>query len=50
MNVYVLPASLRIAQDTFPAFMAGMLHYPQSLKPGELMAQIRRSKPGLEAE
>jgi O-antigen/teichoic acid export membrane protein len=50
MNVYVLPASLRIAQDTFPAFMAGLLHYPQSLKPGELMAQIRRSKPGLEAE
>ena len=50
MNVYVLPASLRIAQDTLPAFMAGLLHYPSSLKPGELLAQIRRSKPGLEAE
>jgi O-antigen/teichoic acid export membrane protein len=50
MNLYVLPASLRIAHDTFPAFMVGMLHYPHSLKPGELWAQIRRSKPGLEAE
>jgi O-antigen/teichoic acid export membrane protein len=50
MNLYVLPASLRIAHDTFPAFMAGMLHYPHALKPGELWAQIRRSKPGLEAE
>jgi hypothetical protein len=48
--MYVLPASLRIAHDTFPAFMVGMLHYPHSLKPGELWAQIRRSKPGLEAE
>jgi hypothetical protein len=24
--MYVLPASLRIAHDTFPAFMVGMLH------------------------
>jgi O-antigen/teichoic acid export membrane protein len=50
MNVYVLPASLRIAQDTFPSFMASLLHYPHSLKPGQLLAQIRRAKPGLEAE
>jgi O-antigen/teichoic acid export membrane protein len=45
MNVYVLPASLRIAHDTFPAFMASMLHYPESLKPGALLARIRRSRP-----
>jgi O-antigen/teichoic acid export membrane protein len=50
MNLYVLPASLRIAQDTFPGFMAGMLHYPQSLKPSAVWAQLRRSKPGLEVE
>ncbi len=50
MNAYVLPASLRMAQDTFPAFMASLLHWPHSLKPGALLAQIRRSGPGLEAE
>jgi O-antigen/teichoic acid export membrane protein len=48
MNVYVLPASLRIAQDTFPAFMASMIHYPQSLRPAALLARLRRSKPDLE--
>ena len=42
MNFYVLPASLRIAHDTFPAFMASMLHYPPSLRPGVLLAQLRR--------
>jgi len=47
MNAYVLPASLRIAHDTFPAFMAGMLTYPQSLKPAALLARLRRPKPPL---
>jgi hypothetical protein len=42
MNCYVLPASLRIAHDTLPAFMASLLHYPESLKPGVLMARFRR--------
>jgi O-antigen/teichoic acid export membrane protein len=42
MNFYVLPASLRIAHDTFPAFMASMMHYPPSLRPGALLARIRR--------
>jgi O-antigen/teichoic acid export membrane protein len=50
MNLYVLPASLRIAQDTFPAFLAGLLHYPQSLKPAALLARLGRNKPTLEAE
>jgi O-antigen/teichoic acid export membrane protein len=50
MNCYVLPNSLRIAHDTFPAFMANMLHYPQSLKPSAILAHLRRSKPALEAE
>jgi O-antigen/teichoic acid export membrane protein len=48
MNVYVLPASLRIAHDTFPAFMASMLTYPQSLKPAALWARFRRIEPQLE--
>jgi O-antigen/teichoic acid export membrane protein len=49
MNFYVVPASLRIARDSFPAFIAGMMQYPPSLRPGQLLARIRRSKPGLES-
>jgi O-antigen/teichoic acid export membrane protein len=50
MNIYVLPASLRLSHDTFPAFLASLLHYPQSLKPAKLLARLSRSKPTLEAE
>ena len=49
MNMYVVPATLRISQDTFPAFLASMLHYPASLRPAALLARIRRSRPGLES-
>jgi O-antigen/teichoic acid export membrane protein len=49
MNLYVVPASLRIAHDTLPAFVASMFRYPPSLRPGALLAQIRRSRPGLES-
>jgi O-antigen/teichoic acid export membrane protein len=49
MNLYVLPACLRIARDTLPAFLSSLLHYPTSLRPGVLLAYIRRSKPGLES-
>jgi hypothetical protein len=50
MNFYVIPASLRIAQDTLPAFLSSMLHYPQSLRPEILLARVmRRSKPNLES-
>jgi O-antigen/teichoic acid export membrane protein len=44
MNLYVLPASLRIARDTFPAFLESMLHYPSSLKPGALLTRMRRRR------
>ena len=50
MNLYVLPNSLRIAQDTFPGFMASLLSYPASLKPAHLIAGLRRSRPPLEVE
>jgi O-antigen/teichoic acid export membrane protein len=50
MNLYVLPNSLRLSQDTFSAFLASMAHYPPSLKPAVLLARLRRSKPQLEAE
>jgi O-antigen/teichoic acid export membrane protein len=49
MNLYVVPASLRISRDTLPAFLASMLHYPQSLHPALLLARVRRSKPTLES-
>jgi O-antigen/teichoic acid export membrane protein len=49
MNLYVLPASLRIARDTLPAFLASLLHYPPSLRPAVLLARIRRSRPTLES-
>ncbi|WP_353073028.1 lipopolysaccharide biosynthesis protein [Tunturiibacter gelidoferens] len=49
MNLYVVPACLRIAHDTLPAFLASMLHYPSSLRPASLLARIRRSKPGFES-
>lgn len=48
MNLYVLPACLIIAHDTLPAFLASMLHYPPSLKPGALLARLKRPRPQLE--
>jgi O-antigen/teichoic acid export membrane protein len=49
MNIYVVPACLRIAHDTLPAFLSSLLHYPPSLRPAVLLARIRRSKPGFES-
>lgn len=49
MNLYVVPAALRIAHDTLPAFLASMLQYPPSLRPIHLLARIRRSEPNLES-
>ena len=49
MSAYVLPTSLRLAQDTFPAFFAGLFQYPPVLRPAFLLARIRRSRPGLES-
>jgi O-antigen/teichoic acid export membrane protein len=49
MNLYVVPACLRIAHDTVPDFLASMFQYPASLRPASLLARIRRSKPGFES-
>jgi O-antigen/teichoic acid export membrane protein len=49
MNLYVVPACLRIAHDTLPAFLSSLLHYPPSLRPAVLLARIRRSRPGFES-
>ena len=48
MNLYVLPVSLRISHDTFAGFIASMLHYPASLRPGVLLARLRQGKAGVE--
>jgi O-antigen/teichoic acid export membrane protein len=48
MNLNVLPESLRITQDTLPAYVASMLHYPPSLRPSALFARIRNNGPQLE--
>jgi O-antigen/teichoic acid export membrane protein len=44
MNLYVLPASLRIAHDTFPAFLASMFTFPPSLRPRALLARLRHPR------
>ena len=49
MNIYVVPASLRIANDTLPTFLASLLQFPTSLRPSALLARLRRSKPGYES-
>ena len=49
MNLYVVPACLRIAHDTPAAFFASLLHFPHFLRPSSLLARIRRSKPGFES-
>jgi O-antigen/teichoic acid export membrane protein len=49
MNLYVVPACLRIDHDTLPAFLSSLLQYPHSLRPAVLLSRIRRSKPGFES-
>ncbi len=49
MNLYVLPASLRIAHDTLPAFLRGLFDVPPSLHPQALLRRLRRSRPALES-
>jgi O-antigen/teichoic acid export membrane protein len=45
MNLYVLPESLRLSHDNFPAFFASLFEYPASLRPAALIARWRRSRP-----
>jgi O-antigen/teichoic acid export membrane protein len=44
MNIYVVPASLRLADDTWGGFLAAMFTYPQSLRPAELLRRLRRAR------
>jgi O-antigen/teichoic acid export membrane protein len=49
MNLYVLPASLKIADDTFGSFLASMVEWPKSLNWEAMASRLRRSKPELES-
>ncbi len=42
MDVYVVPASLRLSQDTWTGFLQAMLRVPASIKPGALVTRFRR--------
>jgi O-antigen/teichoic acid export membrane protein len=44
MNTYVLPASLRVAEDTWGGFVGAMFEYPQSLRPASLWKRLRRAR------
>jgi len=50
MDAYVLPASLKISQDTWGGFMGAMLHYPPSLRPKALVARLRKRTAEVEVE
>ncbi|MEO8870552.1 MAG: lipopolysaccharide biosynthesis protein [Granulicella sp.] len=45
MNSYVLPNSIRLTEDTFPAFLASMLDVPSSLYPRALLLRLKKAKP-----
>ena len=49
MNLYVLPSSLRIAHDTFPAFFRSLFTLPPALHPMAVVRRLRRSRPALES-
>jgi O-antigen/teichoic acid export membrane protein len=50
MDAYVLPASIKISQDTWGGFMGAMLDYPDALRPKALMARLRRRSEEVEVE
>lgn len=43
MDVYVLPASLRISEDTWTSFGRSLLHFPEALHPRSLRGRLRRT-------
>lgn len=49
MTFYVLPSTLRIAQDTFFGFLRSLLDVPPALHPNALWRRLRRSRPALES-
>ena len=43
MDVYVLPAALRISEDTWSGFGRSLLHIPEALRSRSLRARLRRT-------
>lgn len=43
MDLYVLPASIRLSEDTWSGFLRSMTHIPESLQPRPLLARLRRT-------
>ena len=43
MDAYVLPASLRISEDSWAGFGRSLLHIPEALRPRSLLARLRRT-------
>ena len=43
MDLYVVPASLRISGDTWGGFLGAMLHTPDALRPRQLLARLRKT-------
>jgi len=50
MDAYVVPASLKIAHDTWGGFLGAMVHYPHALRPAALVKRLRRRTLEVEAE
>ena len=50
MDSFVLPSSLKIAHDTWGGFLRAMMHYPNTLRPRELVKRLRRRTREVEAE
>lgn len=43
MNIYVLPASLHVSEDTWGGFLRSMTHIPEALRPRALRNRLRRT-------
>ncbi len=43
MDLYVLPASLRISEDTWGGFLRAMTHIPEAFRPRALAARLRKT-------
>lgn len=50
MSLYVLPATLRIAHDSFPAFLLSLADVPPALHPRALLRRLNRSRPEFESQ
>lgn len=43
MDLYVLPTSIRVSEDTWAGFGRAMLHIPDAMRPRALLARLRKT-------